>query len=92
MNIQLLNKEYEEKLKFPDTQVEETSTTELVIYNPYDTAVVVECIPDDKDIIVKFCPQRLEGKSSSKVILEYSPKTDRKTTLNGSKVKFRVSL
>jgi len=92
MKIELLNKEYEEKVKFPDTQVEKTSEAVLDIHNPYDTIIGIECIPEDEDVRVKFCPEKLEGKANAKVILEYAPKSDRAKTLNGTKVRFKITL
>jgi len=92
MKIELLNKEYKEAAIFPDTIVEETNETKFDIYNPHETAVNIECIPEDEDVTVKFCPRRLEAKTAGVVILEYAPKINRSKSLSGSVVKLKVTL
>lgn len=92
MKVTLLNKEYEEAAIFPDTTVEETNECKIDIYNPHDSPVQIECIPEDKDVTVKFCPKTLEARKPGIVILEYAPKADRSKTLSGSKVRFKVTL
>ena len=92
MKIELLNKKYEEAAIFPDTTVEEKNETRIDIYNPHETSVGIECIPEDEDVHVKFCPKRLEAKKPGIVILEYAPKASRNKSLSGSAVRFKVTL
>ena len=95
MKYILNNTEYLESgsaIKFPKTTVGTESFVEFIIVNPYASPIHVEAIPEDADISVVNCPSYLQANDEAKVTLKYSPKTDRKETLNGKLVRFEVAV
>ena len=88
----LLNKTYNESVKFSETAVGKSNITEFTIINPYKSKIVIEAICEDPDVKVLYCPKELKPNESAVVKIEYSPKVDRMESLIGKLITIKVWL
>ena len=92
ISYDLLNKTYEESVKFPSTNVGSSNITEFMIKNPYKSSIGIRAIPEDPDVEILYCPEKLGKEESAIVKIKYAPSEDRMETLIGKLITIEVTL
>ena len=90
--FELLNKEYDESVIIPDTNIGESQIGEFLVKNPFGKKVKIEVLCEDPDVRVVYNPEYIEANGTGTIKLEYKPNNDRMESLIGKKVTIRTYL
>ena len=92
ISYDLLNKTYEESVKFPDVDVGKSVITEFLVKNPYKSSIGIRVIPEDPDVEILYYPEKLGKEESGIIKIKYSPSEDRDESLIGKLITIKVAL